>query len=119
MFVCRLVTSRWSKGACVLAQRNNAVQRAGIYFGSRHREPESGKTLVSRIGIDYNYPSILGTGYFGYFRPELLESRTRIGNRHRFQESVSGSTITINSRYLLLLTITGGIENRGPKSTHH
>lgn len=23
MFVCRLVTSRWSKGACVLAQRNS------------------------------------------------------------------------------------------------
>lgn len=66
MFVCRLVTVRWSKGACVLAQRNNDVQRAGIYFGSMHREPESGKTLVPRIEIDY-YPPILGTGYFGYF----------------------------------------------------
>lgn len=47
MFVCRLVTSRWSKGAYVLPQRNNAVQQAGIYLGIDD-SPKTSKVIPLR-----------------------------------------------------------------------
>lgn len=78
---------------------------------------------VPRMGIgeDY-YLSILSTGYFCYFRPEPVESRT--GDQNWGLTSVPGiwirelgSTTTVDSRYQLLSARTGGIEIRDQPST--
>lgn len=94
--------------------RNKRTFVSGNNFSYRNRE----STSVPRIKIDY-YLSILGTGYFGYFRPELVEWRTR--SRNGELTLVPGIRIRFNYYYRFSVPVTFDLNlwNQEPGTNHH
>lgn len=81
-----------------------------IGIGNRHRFQESKSTITYRFSVPVTSVTFGQNWWNG-------EPGAEMGNRHWFQESESGSTITINSRFRLLLTRTFEIKNRERTTT--